>query len=398
MHYYPHIASVLRDRRQETAPDDHDGDEHLVLDTNFDTDDEIEYGMVDKFSIQGRSFFGGVGLAQFRAAQFALVRQGCVGLENAYVCDADGGSPDPNEYVNYRDCLYPFASVQRKNYDYFAQLLRESACAEFVYRMHPSTEHFDGLACDRLQDFGEGVFKILVDLARDTRHGHMPITSVLMLHAIELYLLSLGAAAAELPFAVRARPPLDHHLRADVIGSDDDASMRSSDLDSGSSHGSDGMSELEWTSGDEEEWQDEERGLQSYPNEYGCNDIEHVPLWNSSPYRRSFLSARATALGIDDLDLSLDVPASLLRAWPVLRLGDPGDGPTFSRTYASFTNRAVDIFAKAALRWVGLYVVAESKRLRRRHAIRAVERKLDLPTPLFAFVEEFAADPTPSEG
>ena len=394
---HPHIASVLRDRRHETAPDGHhDGDEHLVLDTNFDTDDEIEYGMVDKFSIQGRSFFGGVGLAQFRAAQFALVRQGCVGLENAYVCDADGGSPDPNEYVNYRGCGEPFFPCS--NYDKFARLLRESVCAEFVYRMHPSTEHFDGLACSRLQDFGEGVFEMLVHLAHDTRHGHMPITSVLMLHAIELYLLSLGAAAAELPFAVRARPPLDHHLRADVIGSDDDASMRSSDLDSRSSHGSDGMSELEWTSGDEEEWQDEERGLQSYPGEYGCSDMfEHVPMWNSSPYRSSFLSARATALGIDDLDLSLHVPASLLRAWPVLRLGDPGAGPTFE-TYASFTNRAVNIFAKAALRWVGFYVVAESKRLRRRHAIRAVERKLDLPTPLFAFVEEFAADPTPSEG
>jgi len=346
-HIIPQFVSLLRERRQEAAADDR-AVEHLVLDTSFDTDDEIEYGLVDDYSVQGRSFFGGVGLSQYREAKLALVREGCVGLENAYVCDPDGGSPDPNYYVDYCDCGEPFASTHRKKYGYFAQLLRESACTEFVYRMHPSTDRFDELVTSRLRDFGEGVFEMLVDLVRDIRHGHMPVTSALMFHAVELHLKSIGSAATELP---------------------------------------------EWTIGqDEEEWQDIHEGLQSYPGEPGCYDMfEHVPRWNRSPYRRRAHCARATALGIEDLDLraSTSPICSLLRLWPVLRLSDPGDGPTFE-TYASFSNRALDIFAKSARRWVGRFVVEESRNLRRRHAIRDVERQLPLPTPVCAHILEFS--------
>ncbi|KAH8054289.1 hypothetical protein JL722_9023 [Aureococcus anophagefferens] len=168
-----------------------------------------------------------------------------------------------------------------------------------------------------------------------------------MLRAVELHMLSIGAAAAELPFAVRARAS---HLRADVFESDDDddASMRPSDLDSESSRESDGEGESEPTSDDEARlWQDQEEGLRFYHGDIH-DIIKHVRMWNTSPYRSRFLSAHATASGIDDLDLSLDVPASLLRAWPALRLGDRDDCPTFEM-YACYTNRALDIFAVGAL-------------------------------------------------
>lgn len=281
--------------------------------------------------------------------------------------------------MDYYYCAEPFASARGGN---FTELLRESVLTEFVYREFPSSDGFDELATSCLRDFGEGVFDKLVDLARDARHGYFPITSVLMLRAVELHMLSIGAAAAELPFAVRARAS---HLRADVFESDDDddASMRPSDLDSESSRESDGEGESEPTSDDEARlWQDQEEGLRFYHGDIH-DIIKHVRMWNTSPYRSRFLSAHATASGIDDLDLSLDVPASLLRAWPALRLGDRDDCPTFEM-YACYTNRALDIFAKSARRWLAFRVIAH---LQRTGALRAVER---LPAPLFAHVLELA--------
>lgn len=389
-HMVPQFASLLRQRRELDRDGDGDDDDQDVSEAaaellvlkhaNFDTDDEAEYDWVDDYSkTKELSFFAGLGMTQFRAAQFALVRQGCVGLEDAYVGDTDGGL-NPKEYVDYYYCAEPFASARGGN---FTELLRESVLTEFVYREFPSSDGFDELATSCLRDFGEGVFDKLVDLARDARHGYFPITSVLMLRAVELHMLSIGAAAAELPFAVRARAS---HLRADVFESDDDddASMRPSDLDSESSRESDGEGESEPTSDDEARlWQDQEEGLRFYHGDIH-DIIKHVRMWNTSPYRSRFLSAHATASGIDDLDLSLDVPASLLRAWPVLRLGDRGyDGPTFEM-YACYTNRALDIFAKSARRWLAFRVIAH---LQRTGALRAVER---LPAPLFAHVLELA--------
>ena len=392
-HMVPQFAERIRQRREQDRDGDGDGHdddddqaaaELLVLENaNFDTDDEVEYDWVDDYSKTGKSFFAGLGMTQLRAVKRALVHQRCVGLEYAYMSGPDGGSPNPNEYVDYHCCGEPFASAQG---DEFVYLQRESVLTEFVYREFPSSDGFDEFATSCLRDFGEGVFEMLVDLARETQHGYFPITSVLMLRAVELHMMSIGAASAELPFAVRARAS---HLRADVLedDDDDDASMRPSDLDSESSLESVGEIELEGVFPDESEahWHDRNQGLQFYPGEPGAYDMyNHVGMWNTSPYRSRFLSARATALGIDDLDLSLDVPASLLRAWPVLRLGDRGyDGPTFEM-YACYTNRALDIFAKSARRWLAFRVIAH---LQRTGALRAVER---LPAPLFAHVLELA--------
>ncbi|KAH8070345.1 hypothetical protein JL721_5110 [Aureococcus anophagefferens] len=180
----PQFASLLRQRRELDRDGDGDDDDQdvseaaaelLVLENaNFDTDDEAEYDWVDDYSkTKELSFFAGLGMTQFRAAQFALVRQGCVGLEDAYVGDTDGGL-NPKEYVDYYYCAEPFASARGGN---FTELLRESVLTEFVYREFPSSDGFDELATSCLRDFGEGVFDKLVDLARDARHGYFPITS-----------------------------------------------------------------------------------------------------------------------------------------------------------------------------------------------------------------------------